>query len=188
MLKGNKCRTAWKIVGKDRWDGDFNSKTANPILWGSMESDYITPLNQARNMSDLFPGSRLLIMKGGYGHSTLAMPSRCATKVIPSHFLGKLAEGEDEIVCHPDRKPMRSRGQDERGSVAYSRRRGRDSSTWTRLVLSLDWSSCSEDEAAQVGKRLSKHLLMLVEGIRCRQALLYCLYVISIVVLCLCPY
>merc|ERR1712137_1061474 len=81
------------------------ARRLNPILWGYMESDYITPLNQARNMSDLFPGSRLLIMKGGYGHSTLAMPSRCATKVIRSHFLGKLEKERMRLSVIPIGSP-----------------------------------------------------------------------------------
>ena len=60
----------WKFDAKERYGGDFQVQTKNPILWLSNELDAVTPLAAAKNMSAGFPGSRLLVTEG-YGVSRL---------------------------------------------------------------------------------------------------------------------
>lgn len=50
----------WKFEAAERYDGDFNVNTKNPVLFISTTYDPATPLVSARNMSSTFEGSVVL--------------------------------------------------------------------------------------------------------------------------------
>ena len=60
----------WKFNAKQRYEGDFNVKTKNPMLILSNRVDAVAPLAGAKNLSATFQGSRLLEIDG-YGVSSL---------------------------------------------------------------------------------------------------------------------
>lgn len=59
--------------------------TSFPILFIGNIADNVTPLRSARNNSERFPGSALLVQKS-YGHCSLAAPSTCSAKVVNAYF------------------------------------------------------------------------------------------------------
>lgn len=61
------------------------SSTSFPILFIGNIADNVTPLLSARNNSERFPGSVVLV-QNSYGHCTLAAPSTCSAKVINAYF------------------------------------------------------------------------------------------------------
>lgn len=121
---GATCLSAWTIRGKDVWKGNFTSRTAFPILWGSTEFDPVTPLLSARAMAGLFPGSELFRVDGGLGHCTLSVPSKSANRVVFDYFVhGKLpSDNPDDLdergekVCTPDRRPFIPKEEDQKVS------------------------------------------------------------------------
>ena len=58
----------WEMDAKERYQGDFQVKPANPILLISTSADPITPLVSAKNMSAGFEGS-VVLEQGGFGVS-----------------------------------------------------------------------------------------------------------------------
>lgn len=56
----------WKMRAKEVYEGDFNVKTKNPILFVSNTFDPLTPITSGRNMSSGFEGS-VLLEQHGYG-------------------------------------------------------------------------------------------------------------------------
>ncbi|KAK4176535.1 Alpha/Beta hydrolase protein [Triangularia setosa] len=97
-------------------------KTSFPILFVNNHADNVTPLVSARNNSRAFPGSAVLVQEG-YGHTSLAAPSRCTAGWVRRYFQeGELPEDkEGEVGCKSDRvlfddvddPSYESRGQDE---------------------------------------------------------------------------
>lgn len=59
----------WKIQPKERYDGDFQVKTKNPVLFIGNTYDGHTPLKSAYNVSSGFEGSVVLEVNG-YGVRT----------------------------------------------------------------------------------------------------------------------
>lgn len=50
----------WRFEAKERYTGDFNVKTKNPLLFVGNTFDPVTPYVSAKNMSLSFPGSGFL--------------------------------------------------------------------------------------------------------------------------------
>lgn len=61
----------WKTDAKERYMGDFQVKTKNPILLSSNRYDGHTPLISAYNVSSGFEGSSVLVVNG-FGVSFMA--------------------------------------------------------------------------------------------------------------------
>ncbi|KJY02026.1 hypothetical protein TI39_contig264g00023 [Zymoseptoria brevis] len=76
----------WPFQAKERYQGDFNVTTKNPILFVGNIFDPITSLAAARNGSATFKGSGILI-QDGYGHTSTAQPSNCTTAAIAAYFV-----------------------------------------------------------------------------------------------------
>ncbi|KAB5549537.1 Alpha/Beta hydrolase protein [Coniochaeta sp. 2T2.1] len=74
-------RPGWAI---DKPVGAGNG-TAHPILFVANRADNVTPLVSARNNSAAFPGSEVLVVEG-WGHTSLATPSRCVAGVVRGYF------------------------------------------------------------------------------------------------------
>lgn len=104
---GARCLSSWKIRGKDVWRGNFNATPASPILFGSNTYDPVTPLLAARKMQDSFGGgkNRLLHVKDGYGHCTIASRSTCGLQTVTDWFVHDELPQEKEKICSVDRAP-----------------------------------------------------------------------------------
>ncbi|KAI0114283.1 alpha/beta-hydrolase [Hypoxylon sp. NC0597] len=90
----------WKIEPKERYTGDFNVKTKNPVLFIGNSHDALTPLVSAKNVSATFEGSVVLEVDG-YGHSSLAAPSACTIRTTSAYWVnGTLPP--DGKVCELD--------------------------------------------------------------------------------------
>ncbi|KAI0122252.1 TAP-like protein-domain-containing protein [Daldinia grandis] len=90
----------WGFEAKERYEGDFQVKTKNPVLFVGNSFDPVTPLASAKNMSSGFEGS-VLLTHNGHGHLSLTQPSNCTNSIIQNYFLeGTLpAPG---TVCEPN--------------------------------------------------------------------------------------
>lgn len=60
----------WGFEAKERYEGDFQVKTKNPVLFVGNSFDPVTPLASAKNMSSGFEGS-VLLTHNGHGVSGL---------------------------------------------------------------------------------------------------------------------
>lgn len=103
---GAMCQGAWKIQAKDVWRGSFNSTPATPILFGSNKYDPVTPLRAARKVRDSFAGPNKLFQVEGYGHCTIASPSRCAQKIVADYFVRDKLPDAKETVCQVEAAPF----------------------------------------------------------------------------------
>ncbi|KAI0382424.1 TAP-like protein-domain-containing protein [Hypomontagnella monticulosa] len=90
----------WQSVAKERYEGDFQVKTKNPVLFVGNTWDPVTPLVSAKNMSAGFEGS-VVLTHNGHGHLSITQPSNCTYGYIQNYFLeGKMpAKG---TVCQPN--------------------------------------------------------------------------------------
>ncbi|KAI1860287.1 uncharacterized protein JN550_011665 [Neoarthrinium moseri] len=75
----------WKMPAKERYSGDWNVKTKNPILIVNNRYDPVTPLVSAKNVSDTFQGS-VLLEQVSYGHDSMQQGSLCTAKAIRAYF------------------------------------------------------------------------------------------------------
>jgi hypothetical protein len=64
----------WKIDAKERYEGDFQVETKNPVLFVGNSYDGHTPIISARNVSSGFEDSVVLEVNG-YGVSTSLAPA-----------------------------------------------------------------------------------------------------------------
>ncbi|KAH8905740.1 hypothetical protein BR93DRAFT_855302, partial [Coniochaeta sp. PMI_546] len=93
-------RPGWRLEGPVGAPGG----TGFPILFVANRADNVTPLVSARNNSAAFPGSVVLV-QDGWGHTSLAAPSRCTARVVRGYF----QEGtmpEEGRVCEVDVGPF----------------------------------------------------------------------------------
>ncbi|PGH09344.1 hypothetical protein GX51_00787 [Blastomyces parvus] len=94
----------WKVEPKERYEGDFNVRTKNPVLLTGNRGDAHTPLISAYNVSATFKGSVVLEVDG-FGHGSMALPSKCTMKNMVAYWTkGKLpAHG---TVCEVESRPF----------------------------------------------------------------------------------
>ncbi|KAK2748950.1 hypothetical protein FQN57_007233 [Myotisia sp. PD_48] len=94
----------WKIEAKERYTGDFQVKTKNPVLFIGNTFDGHTPLVSAYNVSSGFEGSVVLEVNG-YGHGSVALPSKCTLETVSKYWEdGTLPD--PETVCKVDAPPF----------------------------------------------------------------------------------
>ncbi|KAI1391767.1 alpha/beta-hydrolase [Hypoxylon trugodes] len=92
------------IRSKWRYTGPFEANTSHPILYVANIADNVTPLISARNNSQGFPGSVVLV-QNSYGHTSLSASSTCTAGYIRAYFQnGTLPE--PSTVCEPDYHPF----------------------------------------------------------------------------------
>ncbi|KAB8235875.1 alpha/beta hydrolase [Aspergillus alliaceus] len=89
-----------KMYAKERYTGDFNVKTAHPLLVLSNTYDPVTPLSAAKNLTATFEES-VLLEQNGYGHTTLSMPSLCKAKAVRAYFKNGTLPA-DGTICQTD--------------------------------------------------------------------------------------
>ncbi|KAK5746409.1 hypothetical protein LTR17_000789 [Elasticomyces elasticus] len=92
----------WRFDAKERYEGNFQVKTRNPVLLVGTTYDPVTPMVSARNVSATFEGSAVLEVKG-FGHVTTAHPSECANKIMRDYFANAVLL-EPVMKCEPDQK------------------------------------------------------------------------------------
>ncbi|GAM86954.1 hypothetical protein ANO11243_049750 [Dothideomycetidae sp. 11243] len=91
----------WPFAAKERVNTDWtNIKTRNPILFVGNVFDPVTPLASARNASAGFVDSDVLV-QNGYGHTSIAQPSRCTARYIRDYFAHGTMPPADTI-CQVD--------------------------------------------------------------------------------------
>ncbi|KAL3469561.1 TAP-like protein-domain-containing protein [Aspergillus californicus] len=88
------------LFAKEHYTGDFNVKTAHPVLVLSNTFDPTTPLTAAHNLTATFEGS-VLLEQNGYGHTTLSMPSLCKAKAVRAYFANGTLPA-DGTICETD--------------------------------------------------------------------------------------
>ncbi|KAI9741172.1 MAG: hypothetical protein M1834_002885 [Cirrosporium novae-zelandiae] len=94
----------WSVVPKWRYGGSYGGTLSGPILFASETFDPVTPLQNARKMSEKFSPSSM-IEQSGFGHCTLAMPSGCTAKIIREFFqTGEMPSSN--TVCPVDVQPF----------------------------------------------------------------------------------
>ncbi|KAJ3526199.1 hypothetical protein NM208_g11306 [Fusarium decemcellulare] len=93
----------WKMPARERYEGDFNVKTKNPLLVIGNDFDPVTPWTSAKNMSESFQNAVALRHKG-FGHLSFSHPSNCTDKTIRDFFLEGVLP-EPGTVCEPN-KPI----------------------------------------------------------------------------------
>ncbi|KAE8370309.1 TAP-like protein-domain-containing protein [Aspergillus caelatus] len=76
----------WKIKPKERYTGNFQATTKNPLLIIGNTADPVTPLAAARNISAGFANS-VVLEHGGYGHASLGQASLCTAKAARAYFM-----------------------------------------------------------------------------------------------------
>ncbi|XXH02152.1 hypothetical protein Hte_008520 [Hypoxylon texense] len=95
---GRKIRPKW------RYTGPFGGNTSHPILYVANIADNVAPLISARNNSEGFPGSVVLV-QNSYGHTSLSAASSCTAGYIKAYFQnGTLPE--PGTTCEPDYYPF----------------------------------------------------------------------------------
>ncbi|CZR68039.1 uncharacterized protein PAC_17938 [Phialocephala subalpina] len=90
----------WGIKAKWEFRGPYEGNTSHPILLVANTADNVTPYRSAARNSKGFPGS-VVMVQDSYGHTSLAMPSKCTALNIRKYFqTGELPE--PGTVCQPD--------------------------------------------------------------------------------------
>ncbi|KAI0599616.1 alpha/beta-hydrolase [Biscogniauxia sp. FL1348] len=95
---GRTVRPKW------RFTGPFEGNTSFPILFVANTADNITPLVSARNNSQGFPGSVILV-QNSYGHTSLSAASSCTAGYIYSYFQNGTLPAPG-TTCEPDMLPF----------------------------------------------------------------------------------
>ncbi|KPI37164.1 putative hydrolase [Cyphellophora attinorum] len=94
----------WKMKSKEIYDGDFEVKTASPVMFVNGKFDPITPWSSAVNVSAGFEGS-VLLEHGGVGHGMYAHPSLCTAKAVRA-YLDEGVLPQPGTRCEPDVDPF----------------------------------------------------------------------------------
>ncbi|KAI5918439.1 alpha/beta-hydrolase [Camillea tinctor] len=109
------------IRPKWRFAGPFEGNTSFPILFVANSADNITPLVSARNNSQGFPRSVILI-QNSYGHTSLSAASTCTAGHIHAYFQNGTLPGPSTI-CEPDEMPFGERSESITGTLTVAVRR-----------------------------------------------------------------
>ncbi|KAL2151083.1 hypothetical protein VTH82DRAFT_6181 [Thermothelomyces myriococcoides] len=105
-------KQAWIIPHTHTYVPKNKVQTVHPLLILSTTYDPVCPLISAKGAADVFEGSRLVEVKG-YGHCSLAVPSRCVARHVRDFlYEGKLPD-DGHVRCEPDTNPAFSKPEDE---------------------------------------------------------------------------
>lgn len=93
----------WKLPAKERYGGDFQVQTKNPLLIIGNTYDPVTPLVSARNVSSGFEGS-VLLQHNGYGVRSDPTPflptsSHLLTAYLSKASLALYKKGYPGLLC-----------------------------------------------------------------------------------------
>ncbi|NYD38355.1 alpha/beta hydrolase [Actinomycetospora corticicola] len=91
----------WPAIDPDRYLGPWNAPLPAPALVVNSRYDPETPLANARATAAQLSAARLLVVDG-FGHTTLDLPSRCATDAAAAYLLDPTRLPAEWTVCPPD--------------------------------------------------------------------------------------
>lgn len=91
----------WPAVDPDRYLGPWNAPLSAPALVINSRYDPETPLANARATAAQLAAARVLVVDG-FGHTTLDLPSRCATDAAAAYLLDPTRLPAEGTVCPPD--------------------------------------------------------------------------------------
>jgi len=121
--------TAWHARGRNRYTGDFQAATANPILIINTVIDPVTPLHNAFRMAEDFPGS-VVLTQDSEGHCSYSTPSMCTARAVRKYFqTGELPK--KGTVCAVDRVPFDGFWDEEKPALPEGET---DEAMWRALV------------------------------------------------------
>ncbi|KAI0418993.1 hypothetical protein F5X98DRAFT_88189 [Xylaria grammica] len=109
---GRTTRPKW------RFDGPFEGNTSFPILYINNIADNVAPLVSARNNSQGFPGSVILV-QNSYGHTSLSAASTCTATYIHDYFQqGQLPK--PGTICEPNFYPFQDSSTEREHGLSVS--------------------------------------------------------------------
>ncbi|KAL5341278.1 hypothetical protein BJX70DRAFT_386838 [Aspergillus crustosus] len=94
----------WRIQAKERYEGDFHTRTKHPMLVIGNTYDSATLLQLAQNATAAFEDSVL--------HGSTAHGSECTARVIRDYFTEGTLPGPD-MFCEPSYKPFKNKTIDD---------------------------------------------------------------------------
>jgi pimeloyl-ACP methyl ester carboxylesterase len=94
----------WPARDEDRYPGPWNRARKNPVLVLNNRFDPATPLHNARATAAELGDGRVLVVDG-YGHTSLDVPSACASAAVVRYFTD-LATPAADTTCAPDAVPF----------------------------------------------------------------------------------
>jgi pimeloyl-ACP methyl ester carboxylesterase len=97
------CAT-WPVRDQDRFSGQYNRKTANPVLFVNGTQDAASDLAQARTAASAMPGARLLVVDGP-GHPASFLPNGCLGAATTAYLLDRHLPAAN-ATCTPDIVPF----------------------------------------------------------------------------------
>lgn len=132
---GWKIRPAWRFAGPYGWNASLSSAEASdvdtvdllqhpmdahkpprseslaPIIFLSSRTDPVTPLRNAFAMSELYPGSSVVI-QDSFGHCAVwSSPSECTEGIVKAYFANGTMP-DSGTVCAPDCLPWKDDEKD----------------------------------------------------------------------------
>ncbi|KAL7272443.1 hypothetical protein RUND412_004758 [Rhizina undulata] len=94
----------WGVRPKWRFEGKLAANTSWPLLFIGNTADTVTPVRNARKMSQNYGGS-VVLEQNSEGHCSISSPSVCTARHVNTYF----ATGElppPGVVCETDIKPF----------------------------------------------------------------------------------
>ncbi|RDX45242.1 alpha/beta-hydrolase [Lentinus brumalis] len=76
----------WPVRSVERYQGPFNNTLANKILIASNTLDPVTSLFGAEVLAGLLREDAVLVRMNAFGHTTLAVPSKCMEGIIAAYM------------------------------------------------------------------------------------------------------
>ncbi|KAG9118282.1 hypothetical protein FRC07_007277 [Ceratobasidium sp. 392] len=87
----------WPVRAVERYTGPWNKTLSNPILVIGNEADPITPFVSAKKVADALGDSAVLVEQNDYGHTSLAMHSRCTLAILKRYFVNNTLPSADKF-------------------------------------------------------------------------------------------
>ncbi|MGW3961149.1 alpha/beta hydrolase [Amycolatopsis sp. NPDC005003] len=94
----------WPAHDDDRYTGPWNRPRMNPVLVLNNRFDPATPLHNAEATAAELGDGRVLVVDG-YGHTSLDVPSACASAAVV-RYLTELTAPPPGTTCAPDAVPF----------------------------------------------------------------------------------
>ena len=96
----------WPAQDADRYTGPWRARTA-PALILNNRHDPATGYRNALRMSEVLPGSRVVIVEG-WGHTARDSQSTCANRILERYLVERILPPRG-MTCQPGIVPFASR-------------------------------------------------------------------------------
>ncbi|KAI8812439.1 TAP-like protein-domain-containing protein [Cladochytrium replicatum] len=103
-ISGYHC-VIWPVKAVERFAGPWNNPTRNKVLLIANTLDPVTPIESAQKLEELMEGNGVLFTQIGYGHCSLAQPSKCTNEVIYNYLVNGVVP-EPGTKCDVDGSPF----------------------------------------------------------------------------------